>query len=356
MTLPGRGWLVAIVIAALAAGGYYVWSTYSDAGLPEGIATGNGRLEAVEIDIAARIGGRLEDILVREGDFVTRGQPLARMDTTQLVARKREAEAQLRRAEIGIETAKSLVRQREAERMAAEAMVEQGQADLEAAEGRLARSERLFGNNTISQQALDDHRSAERGARATLGAAQASLAASEAAIGAARAQVVDAEAAVDAVRASIESLDADIADSTLTAPRDGRIQYRVAQPGEVLASGGRVVNMIDLSEVYMTFFLSTVDAGRLALGADVRLVMDVAPQYVIPASVSFVSDVAQFTPRTVETEEERLNLMFRVRSQIAPDLLQRYLEQVKTGLPGRAYVRLDPDTPWPDFLETDFVR
>ena len=227
---------------------------------------------------------------------------------------------------------------------------------LDAAEARLARSEQLFRNNTISQQVLDNDRTAERQARAALGASQASLAASDAAIGAAKAQVVDAEAAVEAARASIESLEADIADATLTAPRDGRIQYRVAQPGEVLSSGGRVVNMVDVSDVYMTFFLPTAEAGRVALGADVRLVLDVAPQFVIPASVSFVSDVAQFTPKTVETEEERVKLMFRVRARIAPDLLQQHIEQVKTGLPGMAYVRVDPDASWPDFLKTNLTQ
>lgn len=356
MKIHRRTWLTGgiVVLAGLAA--YFVWQNTADGSLPPGIASGNGRIEAVEIDIAAKTGGRLEDILVREGEFVSLGQTLAQMETTQLAARKREAQAQLRRAEIAIETAQSVVRQREAERMAAEAAVEQRQADLDAAESRLARSQRLFANNTISRQVLDDDSSAERSARAALAASQASLAASDAAIGAARAQVVDAEASVDAASASLESLDADLADSTLKAPRDGRVQYRVAQPGEVVASGGRVVNMIDLTDVYMTFFLPTAQAGRVALGSEVRLVLDAAPQYVIPARVSFVADVAQFTPRTVETEEERLKLMFRVRAQVAPELLREYLEQVKTGLPGMAYVRVDADTPWPDFLATNLAQ
>ena len=109
--------------------------------------------------------------------------------------------------------------------------------------------------------------------------------------------------------------------------------------------------MIDVSDVYMSFFMPTSDAGRLAIGTEVRLVLDTAPDVVIPATISFVSDVAQFTPRTVETEEERLKLTFRVRAAIAPALLQRYIEQVKTGLPGMAYVRLDPEAEWPAFLQ-----
>lgn len=344
----------ALAVAGIA--GYLVWRHATDDSLPAGFASGNGRLEAVEIDISTKTAGRLRDILVREGEFVTAGGVVAQMDVTQLAAKKREAEAQRRRAEIAIETARSLVTQREAERVSAQAVVEQRKAELDAAERKLARSEQLIRSNTVSQQILDNDRAAHRGARATLAASQASLAASEAAIGAAKMQIIDAESSVDAATAAIESLEVDIADGTLTAPRDGRIQYRVAQPGEVLSSGGRVVNMVDVSDVYMTFFLPTQQAGKVALGADVRLVMDVAPRSVIPATVSFVADVAQFTPKTVETQEERLKLMFRVRAQIAPDLLRKYLRQVKTGLPGMAYVRLDPQAPWPAFLDANIVR
>lgn len=356
MTTDRKTWLIVGLVVIAALGAYFAWQRLAGSRLPDGIATGNGRIEAVEIDIAAKIAGRLKDIFVREGDFVTAGQALAQMDTTQLVAKKREAEAQLRRSQIAIETAKSVVRQREAERSAAEAAVEQREAQLDTADRKLARSEQLIRSNAVSQQTLDDDSAIRRGAKAALAAAQASLAASEAAISAARALVVDAEAAVDAAKAAIESLEADIADSTLIAPRDGRIQYRVAQPGEVLASGGRVLNMVDLSDVYMTFFLPTQQAGRVAIGTEVRLVLDAAPNFVIPASISFVSDVAQFTPKTVETEEERLKLMFRVRAQIAPALLKKYLQRVKTGLPGVAYVKVDPSASWPAFLETSLVQ
>jgi HlyD family secretion protein len=151
--------------------------------------------------------------------------------------------------------------------------------------------------------------------------------------------------------ATVERIKADIADSDLKAPRDGRVQYRVAQPFEVVGAGGRVLNLVDLSDVYMTFFLPTDQAGRLTLGSEVRLVLDAAPEYVIPARVSFVADVAQFTPKTVETAEEREKLMFRIKAHIPPDLLRRYIKQVKTGLPGMAYVRLDPQAPWPPHLQ-----
>jgi HlyD family secretion protein len=163
--------------------------------------------------------------------------------------------------------------------------------------------------------------------------------------------VASAESAAAAAQANIERIQADIDDTVLKAPRDGRVQFRVAQPGEVLAAGGRVLNLLDLSDVYMTFFLPTAVAGRIALGAEVRLVLDAAPQYVIPAQVSFVASEAQFTPKTVETASEREKLMFRVKARIAPDLLRKHITQVRTGLPGMAYVLLDASAQWPDRLQ-----
>uniref|UniRef100_UPI001359FACF HlyD family secretion protein n=1 Tax=Rhodovarius lipocyclicus TaxID=268410 RepID=UPI001359FACF len=339
--------LRAAVVVVLAIGGYVAWRSAQPPALPSGIARGNGRVEAVGIDIAARTPGRIRDILVNEGEFITAGQVLVRMDTAVLEAQMREAAAQLRRAVIGIETATSLVTQREAERAAAQAVTAQRAAQLEAARRRLARTDELASRGNASQQVLDDDRASFEGTRAAHSASIAQQAAAEAAITAARSSVVGAEAAAEAARATIQRIQADIDDSTLTAPRAGRVQYRVAQPGEVVAGGGRVLNMVDLTDVYMTFFLSTADAGRIALGTEVRLVLDAAPQYVIPARVSLVSDVAQFTPRQVETSEERLRLMFRVRARIDPGLLRDHVDQVKTGLPGVAYVRVDQRAAWP---------
>ncbi|WP_257389403.1 HlyD family secretion protein, partial [Tahibacter caeni] len=175
-------------------------------------------------------------------------------------------------------------------------------------------------------------------------------AAGRAAVNAARAQLVGAHSSVDAAAATVARIDADISDATLRAPRDGRVQFRVAQPGEVLAGGGRVLNLVDLSDVYMTFFLPETTAGKVALGSEVRLVLDAAPQYVIPARVSFVASTAQFTPKSVETASERQKLMFRVRAQIAPELLREHLAQVKTGVPGMAWIRVDTTQPWPESL------
>jgi len=100
----------------------------------------------------------------------------------------------------------------------------------------------------------------------------------------------------------------------------------------------------------MTFFLPETVVGRVALGSEVHLVLDAAPQYVIPARVSYVASTAQFTPKTVETASERQKLMFRVKAQIDRELLHKHLKMVKTGLPGMAWLKLDGSVPWPDKL------
>jgi len=354
--LFGNVWFWAVVAIVAVGVGWQLTQRLGEDPLPAGIAWGNGRIEAVSIDISARTGGRIRDIVAREGEAVAAGQVLAHMDTQQLEAQLREARAQLQRGRIARDVAVSGVTQAEAEHSAAQAVVAQRQTELNAAERRLARSEQLAERNAVSQQALDDDRARTEGARAALDAARAQVAAVEAGIATARARIVDAEATIEASEAAIERIQADIDDSALRAPRAGRVQYLVAQPGEVVAGGGRVLNLIDLADVYMTFFLPTVQAGRVALGTEARIVLDTAPGVVIPAQVSFLSDVAQFTPRTVETADERQDLMFRVRVRVPPELLERYSDYVKPGLPGVAYVKIDPAAEWPAQLRTGLLE
>ena len=242
------------------------------------------------------------------------------------------------------------VAMRRADQAALQAQVRRAEADFDAARRRQDRSETLAREGATSAQTLDDDRARSRSAEAAVAAVQAQVVSAQAAISAAQAQVTSAQAQVQAVQATLQRIQAEIDDSQLKAPRDGRVQFRVAQPGEVLGGGGRVLNLIDLSDVYMTFFLPTEVAGRVAMGTEVRIVLDAAPQLVIPAKVSYIASQAQFTPKTVETTSERQKLMFRVRAQIDRQLLQQHLDQVKTGLPGMAWVRMDAQKPWPAHL------
>jgi len=340
-----------VVLAAVAAAGVLVYSALRRDGPGAGFASGNGRIEATEVDVASKLPGRLVDVLVAEGELVKAGQPLAHMQVQTLIALRDEALAHRQQALQAVAGAEAQVALRESDRASMDALVVQREAELDAARRRLARSEMMAEAGSLTPQQLDDDRARVHVTEAALAASRAQVDAARAAIAAARTQVTGARSAVRATSATIARIDADLADCELRAPRDGRVQYRVAEPGEGIGAGGKVLNLVDLTDVHMTFFLPETVAGRVAIGSEARIVLDAAPMLVIPAKVSFVAATAQFTPKTVETASERQKLMFRVKAQIDRDLLLKHLHQVKTGLPGVAWVRTDPQVPWPAELD-----
>jgi len=315
-----RSLLIIVVVLLAAAVVGYLWWQQSQDRLPDHIASGNGRIEAEEVHVATRYAGRVAAVLVNEGDRVTAGQVLAEMDTAELRASLAAARAAIAQAEENVIEARAQIVQRESE--------------LKYADEELVRAETLVAKGHISEQLADQRRTERDTARAALEAARARLASTQ--------------RAVEAAQAQAELIQTQIDDSTLKAPRDGRVQYRLAEPGEVLASGGRVVTLLDLTDVYMTIFLPTAQIGRLLVGSEARIILDAVPQFVIPATVSFISAEAQFTPREVETRSEREKLMFRVKVKIAPELLREHIEKVRTGLPGEAYVMLGGGDAWPE--------
>lgn len=318
---------IILVLAVLAAFlGYAAWKVLlapSDLP-PEGFARGNGRIEADLIDISTRLTGRVAEIEVREGDLVQAGDLLAVMDTTELQAQQMRAQAAVASAQAAVTVA--------------EAGETQAEAKLALSQSELSRAETLSARDVLSRENLDIRRT------------EAQLAA--AGLAAARAGVVAQQRAVDAENAALREIEARIADSALYAPAPGRVLYRLAQPGEVLGSGGKVLTLVSLGEIYMEFFLPASAAPRVRLGDEARIVVDVRPNVAIPAIVSFVAPQAQFTPKQVETIEERESLMFRIRVRIPSDLVAARLAQVKTGVRGVAWVRLvGPDGTVPDWPE-----
>ncbi|MEQ8267003.1 MAG: efflux RND transporter periplasmic adaptor subunit [Parvibaculum sp.] len=314
---------IAVVVAALliSAAAFY-WTTQRNAALPAGIAMSNGRIEAERVDVATKYAGRIDEIRVDEGDFVVAGQIVAWMDDGQIKAQVAAATAD--------------VRQAEQHKSQSEAVIAQREAELDLARQEYERADQLIKRGHTSREQLDQRR--------------AQLRTAEAALATARAGKTAAEAGIQAAEANLAQLRDMLDDMVLTAPRSGRVQYRVAEPGEVLPAGGRVLTLLDLSNVYMTIFLPAGEAGRLAMGDEARLVLDPIPEFVIPAHVSFVAADAQFTPKTVETQEERENLMFRVKLQIGADLLARVEARVKTGVRGVGYVKTASTAEWPDWL------
>jgi Multidrug resistance efflux pump len=291
--------------------------------LPKTIAKSNGRIEATQIDIAAKYAGRLKSVLVEEGDDVEAGQVITVIESP-------ETEAQLNGARANVLQARQQL-------LAAEALIAQRKSDLSVARSDLERGEDLVAKGYLSKQAYDVRK----------GNADAA----EAALKAAEAQMEQAQFAIATAQSEVQRLEAMLVDLTLVAPKSGRVQYKLANTGEVIAAGGRVLTLLDLQDVYMTIYLPAAQAGLLAIGDEARIIMDPVPHYVIPATISFVASEAQFTPKSVETAEEREKLVFRIKLQVDKKLLTEYHRYVKTGIRGMGFVRLDASAQWPDELK-----
>ncbi|MBA5778065.1 HlyD family efflux transporter periplasmic adaptor subunit [Stappia sp. F7233] len=315
--------IVAVAVLAVGIGGFSYIQRLRSSDAPEGFYRVNGRIEVNRVDVAVKYAGRVAAIEVDEGDIVAKGTFVAQMDASETLAQKASAEAAVSRALQQLSEARATVEIRE--------------ADLRLAEVNLKRAAGLRVGDTVAQSELD-RRQAERDVKA-------------ATRDAARAAVGSAEAAVEAAKANVQEISAVLDDMRLIAPVTARVEYRLAEPGEVLGAGGRVLTLLDLSDVYMTVFVPTEYVGRVAYGDEARVVFDAIPAYVFPATVSFISGEAQFTPKYVETEEERQKLMYRVKLRFAPDLLKRYLDYVKAGLTADAYLRVAPQAEWPESLK-----
>lgn len=315
-----------VVLVAVIGGGYYYYVSLQRS-LPRGIVFGNGRIEGDEIAIATKYAGRIAQIDFQEGDLVKPGQVLARMDTSELEASERAAAG--------------LVAQRGKDADAARAMIKVRQSELDLANSELKRGQVLVTRDAISRQRVEQLSAAQRSSQERLTAAKS--------------QADAADNAVFSAKSEQERLQHMIKDASLLAPKLGRILYRPANIGETLPAGGQVATMVDLGDIYMTFFLPSADAAKTRLGAPGRIVLDAIPDRPIPASISFVSPRAQFTPKQVETQSERERMMFRIKLRIPADLIKTHIDAVKTGMTGVGYVRLDPNVAWPVWLESDLT-
>lgn len=313
---------VLVVAALLAVAAIMLFKYNQGTALPPGLASGNGRLEATEVDVATRVGGRLATVSAREGDDVKAGQVVAELDAEELKAQLRAAEAQVVQARKAVDETQAGVRK--------------SRTDVAMAGKTLQRSKELVDRGYVSRDKLDRDQTGMDGAMAGMAQAQS--------------RVAEANAAVAAAQARVDSIRATLDDTTLKSPIAGRVLYRLAQPGEVLTAGGKVVTLLDMADVYMSIYLSAADAGKVSLGDTARIVLDALPGQPIPAKVVFVAPRSQFTPKEVETRSEREKLMFRVKVQVAAEWLAAHADLAKPGMPGVAYVPTDPAVAWPSAL------
>lgn len=320
--------MAAVFAGVLAATGWAVWSNYKMTHTDQGLAQVNGRLEVERLEIATKFAGQIIDVAVQEGQPVKAGDVIARMDPRDYEAQLQGVRAMAERAD------KALARASGESRVRAQY--------LRVAQLDLTNTESLRQQDLVSASELEKRKAQRDGEVAGVSVATAAM-------GEARAAHAEAEAGMKRLRQAIE-------DHTLRAPVDGRIEYRVVEPGAVIPAGGRVATLLNIDNVYMTVFLPTAQAGRLRIGDEARLVLDAAPEYVFPAKVSFVADEAQFTPKYVETANEREKLMYRVKLKLAPELTHRYSALIKAGMTGNGYVRLTGDQPWSEKLAINLPK
>jgi HlyD family secretion protein len=321
-----RRWTVAIagvaIIAAAGVGGFVWWKQHQQV-VPVGIAWGNGRIEADEIDIDTKFAGRIAELKADIGDMVSAGQVVARMDTRDIQQSLEKSQAQVRQAQRAIDEATANLQQEKTQQIFAAQEMD--------------RAQELLKNGWTTKETFDQRKQQLDAANAGIASAEAKLA--------------EAEHARQAADHDAQLYQVNIADNDLIAPKDGPIQYRVANIGEVLPVGGKVFTMLDVGYVYMDIYLPAPQAGKVKLGTDARIALDAYPGASIPAKVTFVASQAQFTPKTVETQSERDKLVFRIRARIDPDRSKAHAAVVRSGLPGVAYLRWDPSIDWPGWLK-----
>ena len=309
--------LVALLIIGIAA-----WHFFRPSNTLPGIYYGNGRLEAIEIDVATKVAGRLAEVLVHEGDNLTAGQVAAKLDADDIAAQLRAAEATVSQARESAKQARDGVKSAASQQTLAVVT--------------LARTRQLIQKGFISGDRLDRDLSALQIADATLSAA--------------RNRVSEADAGVAAAVARAEALRVTVNDTSLRAPLAGRVLYRLAEPGTVLAAGGKAFTLLDLSDVYMSIYLPAEESGKIQLNSEAKILLDALPDKPIPAKVVFVAPRSQFTPKEVETRNEREKLMFRVKVKVDLAWLKHNADMAKPGMPGVAFVKISPDAAWPDKL------
>jgi HlyD family secretion protein len=319
--------IAAVIIVMLVVTSVLIWRSSGD----DDSVTASGTVETTEADLGFQVPGRIDSIAAREGDHVSQQAELAWLDRTELSARKRQAEAQL-----GTARARLL----ELERGFRTQEVAQGRAALRATEQLLAdarrefdRTERLFAGGAVSEQQLDNARTALTLAEADHESAMEQLAILEQ--GPRREQVAAQRAVVAQARATVGQIDATLENAVVRAPFDGIVTVRHREPGETVGAGAPVLTLRDPDDRWIRIYVREDQVGRLALGLPAAITADAYPERTYTGEVVFIASEAEFTPRNVQTTEERVKLVYRVKVRVTGD--PSY--DLKPGLP--ADVHLD---------------
>ena len=342
--------LLAVLLAAAAGGGWWLYQQQESTALPDFVFHSNGRLELNRLDVASLYPGRVERVLVAEGDAVKANEVLVELSSAQSSGQLAAAQAATLRAAELVQRARAGVTQAQQAVARADAEIaayrqQQKVAKLELDNAKQMRREDLVSASELAKRQADFER-----ATASVKVAQAARAEAQAAVAQGQAAVAEAEAGVKQATAQADTAASADADMAIRSPLTARVEYRLVEPGTVIGAGSRVISLLDPADVSMNVFLPNATVGGLRVGDEARLVLD-GIDAVFPAQVSFIASEAQFTPKAVETADEREKLVFRVKLKVPADVAQRYDRLLKGGMTGDGYVRRDSSQAWPLALE-----
>ncbi len=363
MKKTGKSILLAAALAALAGGAAVYFFLLSPAEDLEGLALVNGRIEGERITLASKDKGRAAAVLVRLGDTVDKGQPLVRLESERIKARTEQAREQLNSLEAKEKSLQLKLKNfREETRLRIEkqrSALEQATAGLKQARAReeqkgkdARRFKELASQGTVAEKRKEDAVLAWEVSRRKLQESQAELekarkAQDQALLGRDRIKAREDELRslkAETARAAqqLKELQAVLEDMTIRAPAQGTVTELPVEPGESVAAGGTVLELFDLNSLYLEAYVPETQVGRLAPGQPARVYVDAWPEEYFPATVRYIADKAEFTPREVQTREERTKLVYQVRLYLDqnPD------HRLTPGLPADAVIKWQEQAGW----------
>lgn len=357
---------IAIVVAVavvIVIGGLFARKAVLSRRLPEGLIQANGRIEGDQVAVASKFAGRIAKLHFREGATVTNGQPLAELDDSQIAAKVAQARATVGAVEaqwdaartslellkkdvpLGVESAESSVIQ--ARSVIAKSAAADQQASRDAGRFR----------ELLEQGTVEKHKSEQADLAATV--TQNDLAAAQSALTRAGTQLAQAQLGSDRIivkekevaawqaqlvqaKAAFTEAESVQHDLHITAPIDGIIATRVRDVGEVVAGGSPLFNLVELDKLYLKVYVPEAQIGKLRLGLSARIYTDAFPEQPLKATVRYISSRAEFTPKEVQTPDERVKLVYAVKLYLDENPEHRFTP----GLPADAVVRWNEAVSW----------
>jgi HlyD family secretion protein len=324
-----KGLLIgALLILVVAAAAYW---RYGARGKSDGVLRISGNVELTEVQLSFKVAGRVVSRLVDEGAVVRKGDVVARLEDAELSDALQLARAD---AEASAATLAELVAGSRREEVAqGEALLARAQAEADRLATDYQRDQVLYAKEVIPKRELDAARAAHDGARASVRDRREALALLRK--GARQERIDEARAKLKGAQARVSTAQERLGYATLVAPLSGVVLSKSVEPGEQVAAGTPVVTLGDTGQCWLKGYIPETELGRVRLGQDARVTTDSHPGKVYPGKVSFISSEAEFTPKSVQTEKERVKLVYRIKVT-----LQNPGLELKPGMPADAELQV----------------